>query len=439
MTRAITSAVAKSRNQRVRFSTLIAFVAAGLGPTPLLASSKEPSRPKLFLSCPQQCFEPYLRQELSFFDVVRDPHLADVTLVIVRQPSAGGGERFSVTPATRRGASDAPPMPIPRAIVAAPGTAAHAARERLLRLVLGVLYTELIGTEYEDAFQLSLPTRGGAALSTLADPWNYWVVTPELSGEGDGGSGYFSIEGTAALTLRRITSLDKVRLRGAYVRRWSGFRLEDGSRIRGDVSGWDTRTVYARSLAEHWALGVVATGRSSEYENLQGHIHGGPLAEYNLFPYSQNASRQVRLAYQAGVWANWYFEENEAQRLREARPYHALSLIVDVNQPWGSIQWVGQANSFLDDPERYRLSSGAVLSLRLFEGLAVNFEGKAALVRDLINLRRRTIRDEELLLWTAEQPTDYTFEGKLAITYTFGSVHNTIVNPRFGRVDLDEE
>ena len=103
------------------------------------------------------------------------------------------------------------------------------------------------------------------------------------------------------------------------------------------------------------------------------------------------------------------------------------------------MQWIGQLNAFLDAPELYRLSSGVVLSLRLFEGFAVNLEGEAALVRDLINLRARPVTDNELLLWTVQQPTDYTFKFVFALTYAFGSIHNTIVNPRFARVDLDEE
>jgi hypothetical protein len=33
----------------------------------------------------------------------------------------------------------------------------------------------------------------------------------------------------------------------------------------------------------------------------------------------------------------------------------------------------------------------------------------------------------------------YTFQVKFGISYTFGSVYNTIVNPRFARVGLQEE
>jgi hypothetical protein len=49
------------------------------------------------------------------------------------------------------------------------------------------------------------------------------------------------------------------------------------------------------------------------------------------------------------------------------------------------------------------------------------------------------VTDVELLLWTVEQPTDFTFELEFSFTYTFGSTHNTIVNPRFDRVDLEED
>ncbi len=137
--------------------------------------------------------------------------------------------------------------------------------------------------------------------------------------------------------------------------------------------------------------------------------------------------------------ANWYFEESTAGLREEVRPYHALSLIADVNQAWGSLQWVGQVNAFIDDPQLYRVSTGALASLRLVEGLAIGLEGEAAFVRDQISLRARPVTDRELLLWTTQQPTNYLFELELSLTYTFGSVHNTIVNPRFGRVDLDEE
>ena len=88
---------------------------------------------------------------------------------------------------------------------------------------------------------------------------------------------------------------------------------------------------------------------------------------------------------------------------------------------------------------RFRLAFGGQLALRLFEGLALQLEGTSAWVRDQINVRERPLDDSEILLFTAEQPTHFALEATFGFSYAFGSVHNTIVNPRFGRIDLTED
>ena len=409
----------------------------------------EVGRPRLYLSCPpteisgpsangEACFDSYLRQELSHFDFVRDPHLATFTLVVTRQPAGNGGERFTGK-LTRKLPTGLFETVAQRSFVAPPGAPAHSSRARLAQLLLRLLFAELADTAEGEAFELHLPPRDGSTLSSLVDPWDFWVIVPELKGGGEGGSGYYFAELIGALTIRRITDASKFRIRGSYGRDLTGFKLEDGSRVRGDMYKWEVRALYAHSVRRHGALGVIGTTRTSEYENLAFHVHGGPSVEVNVFPYADNATRQLRFAYQVGPWANWYFEPNRSEHERELRPYNALSMITDVNQPWGSIQWINQINFFLDDPSQYRASTGGILTLRLFQGFAISIEGEAAYVRDMINARGRAVTDLELLLWTAQQPTRYVWEMEFAFTYTFGSVHNTIVNPRFGRVDLDEE
>lgn len=397
------------------------------------------ARLRLFLSCPSECFADYLRQELSYFDVVRDPHLGGVlTLLVVRQPSANGGERFSVS-LHQPGSSEPSPRAPPRSFVGAPGETEHALRQRLLQLVLRVLHAELAGTAHDLAFELRLAPRAAESLEQVPDPWNFWVFAPELSGNTEAESGRYFAELSSKLNVWRITETSKLRLSATHTVSVNGFRLEDESRIRSRIDEWQLRALHALSLGEHWAVGSVAEARRSNYENLALQIHYGPLIELNLFPYSDNASRQLRFAYQLGPWVNWYAEPNEQGKVRELLPYQALSVIADVNQAWGSWQWIGQLNSFPSRPEKYRLSTGVTMALRLLEGLAITLTGEAAMVRDLINLRGRTITDRELLLDTAQLPTRYTTVLELGISYTFGSVHNTIVNPRFARVDLQED
>lgn len=441
--------------------SLLVVVACWLAFTPAARAASR--TPRLFLSCPQTCFEPYLKQELSYFDIVRDRHEADFTVLVIRQRAAGGGERITLTLYLEtRAAPDAPtPRGAPvrarrdddghldgldslrvahkRELYSPPGATAEQTRRLLLGAVLSALFAELVDTEHEAAFSVGLKRRGGVSLSTLDDPWDYWTIAPATQGNIELGRGFHFILVDSSLTFRRITDTDKIRVRGSYSRQLSQFRLENGSNVRGDVYTWGARALYARSLGQRWALGSAGTIAAKEYENLKAHTHFGPVLELNIFPYVRNASEQLRAAYQAGVWTNWYFEPNVSGKTREILPYQALTLIADMNQRWGTVQLALQLNSFVNEPKLARLAGTAGLNLQLFEGMALNLVGNAAWIGDQISLRQRPLTDVELLLGTAQQATNYSVTFEFGFSYTFGSVHNTIVNPRFGRLDLEED
>lgn len=438
-----------------------ALVVCALLVTTVAAASSGP--PKLFLSCPQGCFEDYLRQELSYFDLVRDRHQAEWTLFIVRQATGNGGERLTVTvfpraqslpPSQRRqpssrvrvgevprvDASEVLPELAPqivRELITPPGTSLERQRRELLERVLEALYIGLLPTEHARAFRLELPGRDGVALSSLEDPWDYWVITPQIYAAGNVGrrsySGYFEL----GLNLRRITEQDKLMLYADYGRELKRFVLEDGRDVRGNIRNWEFTSQHAHSVGTHWAIGSTFQVEGVEYENLAAHTHLGPVVEFNVFPYTQNATDLLTFSYQAGVWTNWYEKPTIFGRTRELRPYHALAVITDLNQPWGSVQLGTQLNSFIDQPEQLRLRGVAETSLQLFEGFALTLALYGSWIRDQISLRAEQVSDVDLLLGTQQLPSDFSVSGELIFSYAFGSIHNTIVNPRFGRLDLD--
>jgi hypothetical protein len=98
----------------------------------------------------------------------------------------------------------------------------------------------------------------------------------------------------------------------------------DGSSISGDVYGFASNGVYARSVGERSAIGLTGNVRSSEFENLELHAHYGPVFEVNVFPYTENASRQLRLSYQIGVWYNDYIERSAEGGSRTVRSCSSL-------------------------------------------------------------------------------------------------------------------
>src|SRR5262249_39410287 len=141
-----------------------------------------------------------------------------------------------------------------REFVTAPAAQPDTVRQQLLAELLSVLYITLQGSPHAQAFRLSLPVRPGLELSRREDPWDHWTVTPELIGTVEAESGWHRLFFTGAMTFRRVTELNKLRLRGSYTRQLSRFVLEDGSTVSGDIHAWEGRVVYARSLGQRWAF-----------------------------------------------------------------------------------------------------------------------------------------------------------------------------------------
>jgi hypothetical protein len=68
-------------------------------------------------------------------------------------------------------------------------------------------------------------------------------------------------------------------------------------------------------------------------------------------------------------------------------------------------------------------------------GLSLSLSASGSKVNDQISLPRGDATDEQVLLRQRALATAYRFGGSIGISFTFGSIFNTVVNPRFGLVD----
>jgi hypothetical protein len=404
--------------------------------SPSVQAQRSEPRLRIYLDCGRTCEDEYYRQTLNYFDWVRDRYEADLMITIVEQTASNGGNSYTLTVRQPREPFRAR---IVRTVTTHPGDPPAVEREKLLKAALSALLEALRGTAHEDDFTIALPRRDGESLREVRDGWDYWVFAPEIAAEVEGESNFYFMELLALLNVRRVTEASKFGSVTRFSRRSVSYVLEDEERVSGHTNSLSQRFTYAHSIGPHWALGAIAVARRSQYENLELQLHGGPALEWSLFPYEENASRQLRFVYQIGPWYSRYFELTVFDRLEELRPYHALSAIVDFNQAWGSVQTAIQGNAFLDEPKRWRLAASLVLSLSLVAGLALQFEGEIAWIHDQIGLRARDLSDEEIFLETRELEKTVSYVATFGFSYTFGSVHNTIVNPRFGRVDLEQD
>jgi hypothetical protein len=103
------------------------------------------------------------------------------------------------------------------------------------------------------------------------------------------------------------------------------------------------------------------------------------------------------------------------------------------NQPWGSVDLSAEGGQYLDMTNKNYAEIGGDLSVRLFKGFNVNFGGHYAAIRNQLYLPAIGATPEEILTQQRQLATNYQYFMFTGISYTFGSVLNNVVNPRFGR------
>ncbi|MDX2195744.1 MAG: hypothetical protein NW207_04945 [Cytophagales bacterium] len=394
----------------------------------LMAGMQSKSQPKLFLNCPQDCFEDYVKQELSYFDFVRDRYLADMQILINTQTSANGGKRFNIRLLKAGSILTDSTQYISRA----------ADTDAMLREIivkkLKLLLIKQLPNPLLESMEIKFPKRTGDSLSNLKDPWHYWVLAPEVNGNAEGESNFVWRRIGAKMIIRKITHKHKFILYTEANNRYVSYTLDSNKTLQGQVSDMYIKPLYSYSLNEHFSLGCLARLENEQYRNIKYHLSAAPLLEYNFYPYRQNVSRQLRFVNQAGVWYNQYYYETIYSYTMEYRPYYRTSLIADINQPWGSVQAGLHFNTFVDNPRLYRIFLNINTSLRLVQGFSIKLEGQVSYIQDQISLVKKSFSDEAYLLYLQQLPTTFNYYSEFGLVYTFGSIYNTIVNPRFGQV-----
>jgi hypothetical protein len=157
-----------------------------------------------------------------------------------------------------------------------------------------------------------------------------------------------------------------------------------------------------------------------------------PGIEYDVYPYSESTRHQLRILYTAGYSFINYMDTTIYNKIRENLWSHSLSASYEVVQKWGNINIVAEYRNFFHDWSKNNLSLTAYLDLRIAKGLTVSFVGSGSMVHDQLGLVREGLTVDQILLQRKEQATQFEYFTSFGFTYTFGSIYNNVVNPRFG-------
>jgi hypothetical protein len=251
----------------------------------------------------------------------------------------------------------------------------------------------------------------------------------------DGQKTYKSSYVSGNFSGNRITKDWKINLSARYSYSQDKITIEDTTGITEIFSYNSSKSfngLVVKSISDHWSVGGSVLLGASSFSNEKIMTGIMPAIEYDLFPYSESTRRQLRLLYRIGFNHVNYIDSTIYNKLNENLWQHSVSAAYEVIQKWGSIDLNMDFSNYFHDWSKNNLSLSGFLNLRITKGLNVNFGGGASLIHDQIGLVKGDVATEEILLRRKELATQYQYFTSFGFTYTFGSIYNNVVNPRFG-------
>lgn len=394
---------------------------------------------RVFLDCPIfVCDFDFFRAELSSVDWMRDRQDADVQILVTTQQTGSGGTEYTLT---FLGRGRAEGLADTLRYAAIPSEAPDATRRALLQRMRIALVRFVVHVAGPAAVTVTFGGEGkknAPQMTAARDPWHYWVFQTSINGfmNGESSQGFRSFFGS--ITANRVTERWKTNLGYNESYNDSRFDLPDptvpsGVRTVTNVQrSYGINALQVKSLTAHWSVGATASVSSSMYLNQHRAWSAMPAVEYDIFPYSESTRRQVRIMYAIGASGYQYNDTTIFLKTHETIPLHRLTTAVGITQPWGSVNVTGNASWFLRDPSKRSSGIYGSVNLRLVKGLALNVGGSVNSLRDQVYLPKEPGTDEQILLQERQRATTYQYFVSFGLSYTFGSIYNNVVNPRFG-------
>ena len=402
---------------------------------PAYAQPVEPSRTgqaeaaalKVFLDC-VECDLEYQRQHVTFVAYVRDRAAADLHVLVTTEEAGGGGMawvvrfiglgRFQRQDRTFTFAT------------AQRATADDRRKEfgRVFRIGLaGYAVDTPIAPQLDVAWR---PARGGAGAGD--DGWDSWAF--RISAGGNVGS-----EVSSSVRAYRLAVSG-----GRTTQNWRISFLANGNADMRNFKIGSDRTVESRRDAATFSGLVVksVSGRAgaairasmarSSFTNTDRAVSVAPGAEFNFFPYSESNRRSLTVQYTAGTTYYEYRELTIFDKLRETVPTHGVNVSLGLRTTWGALGAYSTVSQHVYHRDRYRVSLSGSSSVSLVKGLSFDMLARYDRLNDQISVRKGTASTEEILLQLRQLVTDYNYSFTLGLSYGFGSIFSSVVNPRFG-------
>lgn len=420
---------------------LTAVLAVCLCGSSVFAQSVAPSAPtsqapndllRVYIEC-APCDLEALKSAVDFVSFTTDRAMADVEVAGDAQAQPDGSRKWTfVVAGKQRFAGQTRTV----SVVTQPSESAEDVRASLARFLRLGLTEFAATTSIGPQLRVSHHPPNAQAKTVVAhDPWNYWVFRLGASGfsNGEETSGYSNFFGSASAN--RVTENWKWNFNVNRSVSTNRFDVEDDEgaplRFTSRTSAWNTSGLIVKSLGPHWSAGAQTDVNHSSYSNEELTANVGPGIEYDIFPYAESSKRSVTIQYNVFTSHYSYAEETIFGKLAELTMRQQLSASMGFQQKWGSANASCTFSQQLDHLEREHVSFFGGFNVRILKGLSVNGFTSFSRIRDQFTLPKGDASEEDILLRLRQLETGHRFSMSIGVSYSFGSLSNATVNPRF--------
>lgn len=379
--------------------------------------------------------ENYIKVKLWYIDYVRDQKQSQVHIIINSQPTASGGMKYSVR---FLGHEKFENKNDTLQYIAKVENSNRENRDELTNVItMGLMpYLALNGQQKYMAFDYTDKTK---LVEQSVDKYKNWVYTATANTflSGDKVSEVLSADGS--FSAARITDQWKTRLTAGLSYGSNNYETATynftGSTVIKNLKG-----LIVKSLDDHWSLGLEPAFYASTFSNVKSQFSIASGIEYDVFPYTQSVNDLFTFKYRLQPLYNTYINNTVFDKTNE----FLFNQIVDVTYthiaPWGNISSTLTGSDYLNHTKAYRLDLVNQVNFRVAKGLFFNITGNASLINNQLSLSSQSLTPEQIILKQRETLTNFSYSMQIGVRYTFGSIFNNIVNPRYeGGVNIDNE
>ncbi|MCB9207475.1 MAG: hypothetical protein H6612_07915 [Ignavibacteriales bacterium] len=379
---------------------------------------------KIFFESYGSLFQ-YVQSEINFVDIVRNPDLAEIYILMDGARTGSGGSEYTFTFIGQNGFKGINDT-LKHSFLQ--NTTLEQRNKELVNLIKSGLVRYIARTPYNKYLKINFEKEFKE--EKIVDKWDGWVFGLGVVGSVEAEKSKKEYQWELDFDIDRVSEASKFMVDANSSNDFEKYTSDEGE---SSISKRRRifRTLYVISISDHFSAGLFTGFTNSTYNNLKQAYDFSPAFEYNYFPYQESIRRNFTFLYRIGYVYNDYYNETIYFKNSENLFRHSLSIGYRLNETWGDAHFYLTTGNYLHDFSKAKVDLWSRIGYRLTGSLSFNIQAEVSYINDQLYLEQEGATLEEILFNQKSLATDYEYQLSLGFRYTIGSIYNNIVNTRF--------